>query len=425
MEIIGITGSFGKSSLCYILSSYLKYIGKKVVCYSSIEIDSPKSDKTAHQSMEVVIKNKEVLESAIREANEYNADFLILEINEEMIEKGIFDDVPFTYRVLTNIKRMDVKDDFDKYKEEILSFLLHKNKEVEDKIILYLDCAMDISDFTKVKEESAKVVITLGTRYICNKKGYEESDINYLMHETPDSIFSSINGLNFDISTINNTFNISTNLIFPYNAINILEVYSIINDLKLLDKTKFISFLKDINIPGRSEVIKINDRFIMISPTLSPELEELYKLKENGEINDIILVTASIGQGFSTWEEKYNSKAHKEHLSRARKFSMEYASRYANYIYLTSSDPANSDPYEIASEMKSYINKESIDVIIDIDRYSAIKQAIINSRYNDFILISGRGNRSIYCIKDKMLHFTDSELVKKALTEIGWYYEYK
>ena len=93
MKIIGITGSFGKSSLCYILSSYLKHIGKKVVSYSSIEIDSPKSNKTKHQSQEIVIKNKEVLDSAIKEAKEYNADFLILEINEEIIggsDHGIY-----------------------------------------------------------------------------------------------------------------------------------------------------------------------------------------------------------------------------------------------------------------------------------------------------------------------------------------------
>lgn len=424
MEIIGITGSFGKSSLCYILSSYLKHIGKKVVSYSSIEIDSPKSNKVTHQSQEIVIKNKEVLDSAIKEAKEYNADFLILEINEEIIGKGIIDDVPFTYRVLTNAKRMDIKDDFSKYKEEIFSFLLHKNKEVEDKIILYLDSDMALTDFIKIKEDSKKEVITLGTRYICNVKGYDEASINYLMHETLNSIFSSINGLSFSITSNHNTTSINSNLILPYNAINILEVYSIINDLKLYEESTFKCFIKNINIPGRSEIIKINDRYIMISPTLSPELEELYKFQQNKEINNIILVTASIGQGFSTWEEKYNSKEQKEHLTRTRKFSMEYASRYANYIYLTSSDPASTDPYEIDNEMKSYI-KDEIDAIIDIDRYSAIKKAIRNSKYNDFILISGRGNRNIYCIGDKMLKFTDLELVQQALKEIGWYYEHK
>ena len=91
---------------------------------------------------------------------------------------------------------------------------------------------------------------------------------------------------------------------------------------------------------------------------------------------------------------------------------------------MTSSDPASTDPYEIDNEMKSYI-KDEIDAIIDIDRYSAIKKAIRNSKYNDFILISGRGNRNIYCIGDKMLKFTDLELVQQALKEIGWYYEHK
>ena len=161
----------------------------------------------------------------------------------------------------------------------------------------------------------------------------------------------------------------------------------------------------------------------MISPTLSPELEYLYTLKENKEINNIILITASIGQGFPTWEEKYNSKKQKEHLSDARIFAISYASKYSDYIYLTSSDPAHTNPYEIAEEMQSYI--KDVENEIEIDRYEAIKKAIRNSKFNDFILISGRGNRNIYCIGDKMLKFTDLELVKKALQEIGWAYEYK
>ena len=421
MQIIGITGSFGKSSLCYILSSYLKYIGKKVVTYSSIEIDSPRSNKTVHQAVEMAIKNKKDVDDAIKEASNYKADFLILEINEEIINEGIIDDIPFTYRVLTNIKRMDIKDDFEKYKERVFSFLTHSNTKQNDKVILYLDCDMELSDFNKIKEE--KEVITLGTRYICNIKRYEETNIDYLMHETLNKKFFSIKGLSFSISSFNNTIDIDTNLIFPYNAINILEAYGIIDDLKLLDIKVFQEVIKNINIPGRSEIIKIKNRYIMISPTLSPELEYLYTLKENKEINNIILITASIGQGFPTWEAKYNSKEQKEHLSDARKFAISYASKYSDYIYLTSSDPAHTNPYEIAEEMKSHI--KDVENEIEIDRYEAIKKAIRNSKFNDFILISGRGNRNIYCIGDKMLKFTDLELVKKALQEIGWAYEYK
>ena len=64
------------------------------------------------------------------------------------------------------------------------------------------------------------------------------------------------------------------------------KVLFLLTCIQLVKEVK--SFVKNINIPGRSEIIKINDRYIMISPTLSPELEELYKFQQNQEINDII-----------------------------------------------------------------------------------------------------------------------------------------
>ena len=85
---------------------------------------------------------------------------------------------------------------------------------------------------------------------------------------------------------------------------------------------------------------------------------------------------------------------------------------------------SNRDAQLYPNIVTNYV-KDEIEAIIEVDRYSAIKKAIRNSKYNDFILISGRGNRNIYCIGDKMLKFTDLELVQQALKEIGWYYEYK
>ena len=87
--IIGITGSRGKSSVCYLLHQYLKNKGYKSVLYSSIEIDSELSYTKKHCAVDNPLKSRETLLNAVCQCIDSNADFLILEVNERA-NLGIF-----------------------------------------------------------------------------------------------------------------------------------------------------------------------------------------------------------------------------------------------------------------------------------------------------------------------------------------------
>lgn len=207
---------------------------------------------------------------------------------------------------------------------------------------------------------------------------------------------------------------------FDFNAYNINCLYAIINALKLYDEDIFLKTIDCPVVSGRCEKIVFRDRIILITLSIIDILQYLYSYKEQGLINDIILVIGSIGVGHKTWNEEFNSKEQEKRLSQARKYAMAYASSYCDYIYLTSSDPASSNPYEIANEMERYlIDSKFYKDKIEIDRAKAIKDAIINSNSGDVIIISGRGNRKKY-IKDNIEYsFSDYELIQKAIKELG------
>ncbi len=106
MKIIGISGSKGKTTVAYLLHSYLDSINKSNLIYSSLDY-------------EVAVPNNNRLDEILEEAKEHNVEYLILEINEEYIDK--IDINIFDYKVLTNISVITEKCEYEEYKNKLLS----------------------------------------------------------------------------------------------------------------------------------------------------------------------------------------------------------------------------------------------------------------------------------------------------------------
>lgn len=87
LKIIGVTGSFGKTSTIKILSDYLRKIGKRCVVYSSLGIDAFGCEED--DEVEIAIYNLQSVINAFKKAYEIIADFLILEVNEKNLIKDI------------------------------------------------------------------------------------------------------------------------------------------------------------------------------------------------------------------------------------------------------------------------------------------------------------------------------------------------
>jgi UDP-N-acetylmuramyl tripeptide synthase len=99
---------------------------------------------------------------------------------------------------------------------------------------------------------------------------------------------------------------------------------------------------------------------------------------------------------------------------------MDYLKEYADYAYITSNDNAAEDPNAIAQELKEYLGGKIPSTII-VDRVEAIKKAIIDSKENDLIFISGRGNRRVFCESANSIKLIkDREIVEEVIYELGW-----
>lgn len=416
-KIIGITGSYGKTTTIKIVHEYLRAKGKRSVLFASCGIDLPNSNYDKDDEVEVSIYSEASLNKAINGAINYNADYLLLEINERTIAKGYVKDVPFYIRTLTNIVPLHntfeyTRDEYVKIKESFFENI----KDEDDCTCIYGEVEKEYLDILMSANNKPKKIAT--SRYIAGVKGLKEEDVNYLLYPNNDAIFDSLNGLLFNVKTKDNDYNISTKLIMPHNALNINMALAIIDTLDELDIDLFNKVLSKITILGRDEVIKEKGRTIITSITCAPHLEVLKKYQNSGLINNIILVTGSYGIGFESWDKEYNSEKYTKYVNDSMKFIYKYIIKNVNKVYITSVDNASSDPKElINNQVKEIEGKISYCAVLD--RKEAIRKAILESDNGDVIFISGRGNRAIFCkSRNEIDYYKDMDIVRDTLSDL-------
>ena len=235
-------------------------------------------------------------------------------------------------------------------------------------------------------------------------------------------LFSSLNGLDMDVKVNNEVYNFKTKLLMKYNAFNILATITTLQALNLFNENKFKEVIYDIKVGGRSEVININDRLILIDTQLDKPLECLKELKEKGLINQIKVVVGSVGYGYKHWDEKFKSEEYINSREKYRKYAMGLL-KDVDYVYLTECDSGAEDVQQICINLKSYLGETVYSEII-LDRVEAIKEAISSSNEKDAIFIAGRGNKKTLCCgEDSIKYFTDKEVIFQILNDLedkGW-----
>ena len=416
LKIIGITGSKGKSTTAYLIHNYLKYIGYKSVLFSSIGIDSPAGYNSPDESIENPIRDEKMLLNAILQAEAYEADFLILEVNERAISKGLINGIPFDIRLITNVIPTHNNSFYTTEQYVSLKQSFFENiPDDED-----CTCIFGIEEnyvYRNLEANNNKKQKIFGTRYLSKVRGIDESKIDYLLYSN-DSVFDSLDGLNFSIKTKNNNFNLHTKMIMPHNAMNILASVAVLDTLKVYDYDSFSNFILNITIPGRDKIIKKNNRTIIISTHLAPTLEILGKYKNEKKFNRLVVVTGSVGYGHKTWIKEYSDEVYENDIINSMKFAYNYINKYADSVYITTSDIGSKNP-QLLLEMQSQLVSKNISNKNYINRKDAIKYAILDSLDGDLIFISGRGNRRIACIsEDKVDLFQDEEIVFKTFEDL-------
>ena len=198
-----------------------------------------------------------------------------------------------------------------------------------------------------------------------------------------------------------------TKLVGAFNAYNLLAVYAVADLLGMdkLENLRIISSLETVN--GRFQYLRTADNITAVvdyahtPDALKNVLDTINTIRTHNE-----KVITVVGCGGDRDKEKRPKMGH-------------IASVLSNRVIFTSDNPRTEDPVKIIEDIEKGVPVEHMRKTISIvDRKQAIKTACNLADSGDIILIAGKGHETYQVIGTEKTDFDDYRIVNEFLKEL-------
>lgn len=380
INLIGITGTNGKTTTSFYLKHILEQTGNKSGLVGTIAnyIGNERIDSklTTPESNE--------LNAFLYEMISKNCTHAVMEVSSHSLVLNRVHGLNFKCGIFTNITsdHLDFHNSFENYlnAKKILFDNLHENFTA----IINADDPHSVSITDKCKAK----IFSYG---ISESADYRIYDIYY-----------DLNGTKFKIEHGSDTYSVTTSLIGTFNAYNAAAAFSAASSLGI-DAYKIAEVIKTApQVPGRFEVIGSGSKKVIVdySHTADSLRQALLAVREI--VSDKRKVITIFGCGGD------RDKIKRPEMGRI-------ASELSDEIIITSDNPRTEDPIKIIEDIKSGVKKSNFKVIEN--REEAIVLTVKSAPADSVILIAGKGHETYQEINGVRNHFSDQEIAKKYLTE--------
>ena len=370
-NLVGITGTNGKTSVVSNIKQIVSIVGKKIKTYGTLGYY--KNLKKIEDSILTTPEYDILYQKAFsRKKNNYE---FVFEISSHSITKKRIKDLPINIAALTNISHdhLDFHKTLANYKKTKLKlFFKYLNKKG---IAVLNDEIKNINNVKKRISNRQIKILTFGSN---------KSDIFVYTNNKNTNL--KIYNKNFKIKKINyNKFELSN--------LSCSIACCVAMGININSIVKSIIFIK--KPEGRLQKVSSNKNVpkIYIDYAHTPDALKNILISNTSKKNNKPNVLFGCGG------DRDKSKRKKMGI---------IANRYANKVYITDDNPRNEDPSKIR---RTIINscKKAIEVP---GRRNAIKKAINELNLNEILIIAGRGHEKKQIIKNKEFNLNDFQTAK-------------
>ncbi|MDD4643526.1 MAG: UDP-N-acetylmuramoyl-L-alanyl-D-glutamate--2,6-diaminopimelate ligase [Bacilli bacterium] len=368
LKLIGITGTNGKTTSCYLIYQMLNKL--KVPCayigtngfYLKDEIRELKNTTPDILS----------LYQMLNECKEKGIKYVAMEVSSHALEMGRVEGLTYDYAVYTNLT------------EEHMDFHKNMNNYASSKQKLF-----------KMLKSNGKAVVNIDDKYSGIMKinnyftyGFGDSDYQISKYRIDD------NNTIFTFRHNNTDYLVNSPLLGKHNVYNLLTMIIILHE-EGLTFTEIISKVPTLQAPpGRMDTVFYKGNRIIIDYAHTPDavFNILSAIKEfsKGRIYSII------GCGGNRDKTKRPKMAF-------------YALAMCDKVILTNDNPRFEDPNEIINDMLHNNVKPNYEIITN--REAAIKRGIELLTKDDILVILGKGHEDYQIINDDKFYHNDKECV--------------
>ena len=378
INIAGITGTNGKTTITQLIDHILRFNNKKSSSLGTLGFSTP----TGIISTGFTTPESIDLHQIIRTMVNGGIDYIPMEISSHAIKLHRTDDIDVNVAIFTNltIDHLDFHESMEKYFNTKL--LLFKNLKKDSLAILNND-----------DPYSKRIIPELKCPYVTY--GFNSKSTLSVLSYNLGMGYTKIK-----FSYDNSEFEIKTNLIGKFNIYNLMA--SVLCTLHYgLDLRKIIKSAENFDqISGRLEQFKLkNKNYAIVDYAHSPDsFENILSCIQ--EISNKKIITV-FGCGGNRDQGK-------------RSIMASIAEKYSSFVYITNDNPREEDEDSIIENIKEGFKGSDYAVIKD--RKEAL-ETIFKKHENKIVVILGKGRDDYQIIGDKKHYHSDVDIIENFLDE--------
>jgi UDP-N-acetylmuramoyl-L-alanyl-D-glutamate--2,6-diaminopimelate ligase len=381
VQVIGLTGTNGKTSTAMLIQALFEAGGLRCGLLGTVGNDTGKGRVSAKQTTPEALD----LQQFLAEMRENGCRAAAVEVSSHALEQGRTEGVDFAGAVFTNLGR------------DHLDF--HQSMEEYERAKSLLFRGLRAGSFAAINQEDPAGIRMMaqcapGVRVLTY--GVERGDVH-----TRD-LKMGVGGSTFILCTPEGEIPTSLPWWGRFNVLNALAAASAAM-LGGLSAEKVASALgRAPVVPGRMEriagegEISVLVDFAHTEEAVGAALETVRPLCRGN-------LWVVLGAGGDRDKGKRPKMA-------------AVAARLADRVILTSDNPRNEDPKIILSEMVAGVPKGRAVEVIE-HRAEAIRAAVLGAKAGDVVLVAGKGHEEFQEIRGEKMPFSDRREIERSLTE--------
>ena len=385
MQVIGITGTNGKTTTAYLVASIFEAAGVRCGLLGTVAY---RIGDVVHEATRTTPEAPDV-QALLRQMVDEGCGACAMEVSSHALSLRRVDGMTFAAGVFTNLTRdhLDFHADMDEY--------------FRAKRRLFEMLPRDAPSLLNLDDPRGSALIDAGGRPITYAIG-RAADI------TPGPLSFSLDGLTFDVRTPRGTLHVRSTLVGRPNVYNILAAVATATALDLPFNAIERGVQALAGVPGRFEMVSGKKDEVTVVVDYAHTDDALRNLLETARP----LARGRLITVFGCGGDRDRTK---------RPLMGAVAGRLSDLIVVTSDNPRSEDPNRIIEEIQRGITADTRKdagqrLLTIVDRGAAIGKAIELARPGDLVLIAGKGHEKYQVIGNRVLPFDDAAVAREALS---------
>ena len=386
LDLVGITGTNGKTTTTYLCFALAEAAGVKPAMLTTVEYRIGENSEPAVRTTPEASDTNRFLRQAVDDG----CKMAVMEASSQAIDLHRCDWLRFRVAVFTNLTRdhLDYHHTMENYFDAKKRLFDGRLGEAPASSVINIDDEWGV----KLADE----LRSTGQRVVTFSQNQNTADLF-----ARDIEVSLIRGTSFRLKTREGDRDITSPLVGKPHVYNMLAATATALELGYDLDSILAGLSKCVGAPGRFERVAHAGDFAVVVDYAHTDDALLNTLKTARDLTSGQIITV-----FGCGGDR----------DRTKRIPMgRVAGENSDVVFITSDNPRTEDPLKIIEEIEVGVKASGKEFRSISDRRLAIREAIKEAKTGDVVIIAGKGHETYQIVGNEKFHFDDREVAGEAI----------